>query len=260
MNDFITVLRVFLTLLPLVRGIAPPYEALADKAEIYTLPPLPYEYRGLEPWMDEATLRAHHEGHHDAYRKKMNAFLAQWRDQEPLNNFATEPLLTILRQLDKIPDLFQTKLKNNLGGFVNHCLYWAVMSPNPGTSPRSPSGPLLEEIKQSFGSFDGFKAAFTAASLDLFGSGYVWLVRKRDHPSNLQLSITTTTNQDCPLSEGAEPLLVIDIWEHAYYLKHQFRRAQYVNDWWMVVDWRAVEKLDKFWIDPRTHPRKHEEF
>jgi len=243
-----------------VNCIDPPYISISEKAEVYTLPPLQYSYDALEPWMDKATVQAHYEGHHDAYRKKMNALIAQWRDQEPLNGLVTEPIIEIIRNLEKVPDLFQTKMKNSMGGFVNHCFYWSVMSPNPDQSPRIPGGPLLSELKGTFGSFDGFQAAFTAAALDLFGSGYVWLVRRRDQPKDHQLSIMSTINQDCPLSEGVDPLLVLDVWEHAYYLKHKFQRAQFISDWWHLVDWTAVEKLDKFWVDPRVPPRKHEEF
>jgi len=177
-----------------------------------------------------------------------------------LNNFATEPILTILSYLDKVPDTFREKLKNNAGGFINHCFYWSVMSPNPSETTRTPGVALLAEITSAFGSFESFKSVFSNMALDLFGSGYVWLVRDRDELAGQQLSIVTTTNQNSPVSTGLEPLLVIDVWEHAYYLKHQFRRVQYVSDWWMLVDWSNVEALDRFWAKQREPPLLHEEF
>jgi len=259
--QFITSISLYSLLTIAVAGVDLPFTIIGYKAEVYPLPDLTYAYNELEPWIDEGTVRAHHLGHHDAYRNKMNTLLNQWRDQEPLNHFVTEPLVEIIRHLDRVPDVFHAKLRNQMGGYVNHCLYWSLMSSNPSGAVRVPNPELLAEITASFGSFDSFKQAFTTAAQDLFGSGYVWLVRYRDESAGEQLSVISTTNQDCPLSDGADPLLVIDVWEHAYYLKHQYRRAQHISDWWKLVDWNNVDKLDRFWVELRQPPRlPHEEF
>jgi Fe-Mn family superoxide dismutase len=144
-----------------------------------------------------------------------------------------------------------------LGGFINHALYWGVMSPNPKGKERFPTGDLLTEIEETFGSFLAFKIEFSHEAMELFGSGYVWLVRDRKVKPGKQLSIVVSKNQDSPISQDLDPLLVIDVWEHAYYLKHQYKRVTYVTDWWMLVDWDYVDKLDKFWIKLR-YPNKDE--
>jgi Fe-Mn family superoxide dismutase len=228
-------------------SVAPPYHLLGIRAEVYILPILPYEMGDLEPYIDRDTVVAHYEGHHDAYRRKMNVALNDWRESEPLNTLTTQPLVKIMRELHTVPNEFKTKLRNNMGGFVNHALYWSVMSANPNGTERFPTGALLDEIESTFGSYFEFKVKFSTKAIDLFGSGYVWLVRDSAEPAGSQLSILTTQNQDCPISMGLDPLLVIDVWEHAYYLKHQFRRVEYITQWWLVVDWDSVEKLDQYW-------------
>lgn len=220
---------------------------LSVRSEKYILPLLPYEMGGLEPYIDRHTVVAHYEGHHEAYRRKMNIALNDWREDEPRNTLTTQPLVRIMQKLDSVSEKFRTKIKNSMGGFVNHAIYWSVMSPNPNGTERFPVGRLLDEIEKTFGSYYAFKVQFSTAAVDVFGSGYVWLVRDSKAPEGSQLSVVTTQNQDCPLSLGLDPLLVIDVWEHAYYLKHQFRRVEHVTEWWLVVDWEVVDKLDQFW-------------
>jgi len=216
-------------------------------AERYILPVLPYDYDGLEPYITRDMVVAHYEGHHESYRVKMNAALNEWREDEPLNKLTTQPLAKILANLDSVPEKFSSRLQNNIGGFANHAIFWSVMNTNVNGTERLPTDRLLSDIESSFVSFDEFKNKFTAAALDLFGSGYVWLVRDRSAPTGMQLSIVTTVNQDSPLSRGVHPILVIDVWEHAYYLKYQFRRNEFVDDWWKLIEWKQVAMLDRFW-------------
>ncbi|ELT98943.1 hypothetical protein CAPTEDRAFT_229194 [Capitella teleta] len=229
-----------------------PFTTIASKAELYSLPALTFGYADLEPFFDEATLHAHYDGHHETYRKKMNSALSEWRESDPLDSFSTEPILEILKNLNKVPENFRNAIKNSGGGFVNHALYWACMSPNPTREIRQPTGALLQDIENEFGSFVKFSLKFTDRAVSLFGSGYVWLSR---NPSSGALIITTTVNQDSPISDGLHPILVIDVWEHSYYLKHQFRRHVYVADWWKVVDWENVEELDKWWREVGSYAR-----
>jgi len=195
----------------------------------HTLPPLPYAYDALEPWVDEQTMRLHHDKHHQAY----------------LDNFvkavtgtpfeALDPQET-LRRLAEVPEEIRTVVRNHGGGHVNHSLFWEIMAPNAGGTP---SGPLAEHLSSTFGSFDAFKEAFSKAAVGQFGSGWAWLVVG----AGRTLAVTATANQDSPLSAGQTPILGLDVWEHAYYLKYQNRRAEYVANWWNVVNWRKVEEL-----------------
>lgn len=209
----------------------------------YSLPILPYEggYRGLEPVIDERTLKVHHTGHHKTYTDNMNSLLSSWRGSGNHGELAHSSLLDILMNVSAVPENWKTGIINNVGGFVNHNLYWAVMCNDPGSN--QPEEPLLGKLQETFGTFEGFKDHFTYASLSVFGSGYVWLVE--DGNGNLQ--IIKTKNQDSPLSMGLYPLLVVDLWEHAYYLKHQNKRKQYLEEWWRVVCWREVVMLQRYW-------------
>jgi Fe-Mn family superoxide dismutase len=228
--------------------VAPPYYLLSIRADVYILPILPYEMGDLAPYIDRTTVEAHYYGHHEAYRRRMNVALNAWRESEPTNQLTTQPLIKIMQDLDTVQYEFRTKLQHNLGGFVNHALYWATMAANPNGTERFPTGDLLDEIEKTFGSYFEFKVKFSSAAIDLFGSGYVWLVRDPKASNNNQLFIITTVNQDCPLTTGFYPLLVLDVWEHAYYLQHQYRRVEYITNWWMLTDWNKVEKLDLFWL------------
>jgi superoxide dismutase, Fe-Mn family len=193
----------------------------------YEVPPLPYDYGALEPHVDEQTMRVHHDKHHQAYVDKVNAALegTEWADK---------PVEEVLRNLDRIPDDKRTAVRNNGGGHYNHTLFWEWMSPDGGGEP---DGALGEAIQSAFGSFDDFKAQFKDAGVNQFGSGWAWLVSDGG-----SLAIVSTPNQDNPVSQGSTPLLGVDVWEHAYYLKYQNRRPDYIDAWWSVVHWANVAK------------------
>ena len=191
----------------------------------YEVPPLPYDYNALEPHIDEATMRLHHDKHHQAYVDKANAALAgtEW-DGKPVEE--------VLKNLEALPADKQTAVRNNAGGHYNHSLFWEMLSPNGGGEP---SGELAEAITSTFGSFEDFKAKFKEAGVNQFGSGWAWLVY-----DGSGLAITSTPNQDSPISAGQVPLLGADVWEHAYYLKYQNRRPEYLDAFWNVVNWDYV--------------------
>ncbi|MFA9271432.1 MAG: superoxide dismutase, partial [Baekduiaceae bacterium] len=191
----------------------------------FEVPPLPYAYDALEPHIDEATMKLHHDKHHQAYVDKANAAL----EGTPQAGAAVED---ILKALGDLPADKQGPVRNNAGGHYNHTLFWESMSPNGGGAP---SGDLAAAIDAAFGSFDAFKEQFEAAGVARFGSGWAWLV-----VDGGSLAITSTPNQDTPLSEGKTPLLGNDVWEHAYYLKYQNRRPEYLKAWWNVVNWPVV--------------------
>ena len=191
----------------------------------YSVPDLPYPYDALEPHIDEATMRVHHDKHHKAYVDNANAALegTAWADA---------PVEEVLRNLGQVPDDKRTAVRNNAGGHHNHTMFWENMSPNGGGEP---GGELGSAIQNAFGSFDQFKAQMKDAGVKRFGSGWAWLVL-----SGGAVSITSTANQDSPLSDGQQPLLGVDVWEHAYYLKYQNRRPDYLDAWWNVVHWDRV--------------------
>jgi Fe-Mn family superoxide dismutase len=188
----------------------------------YELPPLPYSYDALEPYIDAKTMEIHHTKHHQAYTDKLNAVLEKYPDlsatpiEELFRNFATL----------QMPDADKTTLRNNGGGYVNHNLFWEIMGPKKEVDEG-----LSKEIIQTFGSVDEFKKLFTEAALNQFGSGWAWLVRDE----NGKLQIYSTPNQDSPYLKGHTPIICLDVWEHAYYLKYQNRRAEYIENWWNVL-------------------------
>jgi Fe-Mn family superoxide dismutase len=194
----------------------------------FTLPPLPYPYDALEPHIDEATMKLHHGKHHQAYVDKLNAAIAG-------SEWESKSLDEIMVSLDKVPDKIKAAVRNNGGGHYNHSLFWQWMSPTGGGEP---TGKVAEAINAKFGSFAKFKEEFEAAGMSRFGSGWVWLIQ-----DGSELSITTTPYQDCPVSEGKKVLLGNDLWEHAYYLKYQNRRPEYLAAWWSVVNWNKVTEL-----------------
>ena len=194
----------------------------------FTLPPLPYPYDALEPHIDEATMKLHHGKHHQAYVDKLNAAIAA-------SEWESKSLDEIMVSLDKVPDKIKAAVRNNGGGHYNHSLFWQWMSPTGGGEP---TGKVAEAINSKFGSFAKFKEEFEAAGMSRFGSGWVWLIQDGN-----ELSITTTPYQDCPVSEGKKVLLGNDLWEHAYYLKYQNRRPEYLAAWWSVVNWNKVTEL-----------------
>jgi Fe-Mn family superoxide dismutase len=196
----------------------------------YTLPPLPYAYDALEPHIDAETMRIHHDKHHRAYVDNANRLL---EGHPELAKLSPEELLL---NLDQAPADIRQGLINNVGGHINHTMFWQMMAPNAGGPP---TGPIAEAINQTFGSFAKFQEQFNSAALKRFGSGWAWLVVNPDGT----LSITSTANQDPPLLQNQTPLLGLDVWEHAYYLKFQNRRPEYVASWWNVVNWDHVNQL-----------------
>jgi superoxide dismutase, Fe-Mn family len=191
----------------------------------YEVPPLPYDYAALEPHIDEQTMRLHHDKHHQAYVDKTNGALegTEWADK---------PIEEVIANLDALPDDERGPVRNNGGGHLNHSLFWESMSPDGGGEP---SGDLGSAIDDAFGSFDAFKEQFEAAGVGQFGSGWAWLV-----VDGGALKVTSSANQDNPVTNGQTPLLGNDVWEHAYYLKYNNRRPEYLKAWWNVVDWGKV--------------------
>jgi Fe-Mn family superoxide dismutase len=194
----------------------------------YTLPPLPYAYDALEPYIDAQTMQLHHDKHHAAYVNNLNAAI----EKHP--ELASRPLEALLRDLNTVPEDIRTAVRNHGGGAWNHTLFWEIMAPNAGGAP---TGELARAIEAAFGSFENFKAEFEKAANGRFGSGWAWLVK-----NDSGLAVISTPNQDSPFSEGWIPLLTLDVWEHAYYLKYQNRRAEYVTNWWNVVNWDEVAR------------------
>ena len=195
----------------------------------HEVPPLPYDYTALEPYIDEETMHLHHDKHHQAYVNNLNAALEKYPD---LQGKSAEELI---RDLNSVPEDIRTAVRNNGGGHVNHTMFWEIMGPNGGGEP---TGAIADAITEAFGSFDALKQQFNDAGTKRFGSGWAWLVRGSDG----KLSVTSTPNQDNPLSEGSYPVLGNDVWEHAYYLKYQNRRPEYLAAWWNVVNWDAVNQ------------------
>ena len=192
----------------------------------FETPVLPYGYEALEPHIDEATMRIHHDKHHVAYTTKLNAAVEG-------TEFASMKPVDILKKIDSVPDKIRTAVRNNGGGHVNHELFWQIMSPSGGGSP---SGELEKAISSAFGSFDEFKKKFADAAATRFGSGWAWLVVS----GSGDLEVISTPNQDNPVMEGKKPILGLDVWEHAYYLKYQNRRPDYIEAFFNVIDWNKV--------------------
>ncbi len=191
----------------------------------YSVPDLPYDYDALEPHIDEATMKVHHDKHHQAYVDKANAALegTEWADKD---------VQEVLENLSSLPEDKQKPVRNNGGGHFNHSLFWQMMSPDGGGEPE---GDLAAAIDEAFGSFDDFKGQFKDAGVNQFGSGWSWLVH-----DGSGLAVVSTANQDSPVSDGKTPLLGCDVWEHAYYLKYQNRRPDYIDAFWNVVNWEFV--------------------
>ena len=192
----------------------------------FELPKLAYAYDALEPYIDARTMEIHHSKHHNTYVTNLNAAV----DKTP--ELAGKSLETLLGDLNAVPEGVRLAIRNHGGGTYNHNMYWEIMGPNAGGAPK---GVLAKAIDASFTSFDAFKAEFEKAATTRFGSGWAWLVKKGSG-----LAVVSTANQDCPLSDGLAPLLCIDVWEHAYYLKYQNRRPEYITAFWNVINWDAV--------------------
>ena len=193
----------------------------------FEVPPLPYDYNALEPHIDEQTMRVHHDKHHQAYVDNANKALegTEWADR---------PVEEVLTILDTLPEDKRAAVRNNAGGHANHSFFWEIMGPNGGGEP---SGSLAEAISSTFGGLDQLKEAVNDVGVKRFGSGWTWLVH-----DGTGLAVYSTANQDSPISQADTPLLGIDVWEHAYYLKYQNRRPDYLAAWWNVVNWDAVQQ------------------
>jgi superoxide dismutase, Fe-Mn family len=191
----------------------------------YKVPPLPYEESALEPHIDAQTMQIHHDKHHQAYVDKVNAALEG-------TDFADKPIEEVIANLSQVPEDKRTAVRNNGGGHLNHTLFWESMSPDGGGEP---DGDLAAAIDEAFGSFDDFKAKMKDAGVGQFGSGWAWLVH-----DGSGLAVVSTANQDNPITDGKTPLLGVDVWEHAYYLKYQNKRPDYIDAWWNTVDWAKV--------------------
>jgi Fe-Mn family superoxide dismutase len=194
----------------------------------FELPPLPYAFDALEPYIDTMTMEIHHSKHHNAYVTNLNAALEKHPD------LSGKSLEELVRNPDSLPEDIRTAVRNNGGGHFNHSIFWKVMTPNGGGEPK---GDLSKAISEAFGDFASFKNTFSQAATTRFGSGWAWLGLKGG-----KLAVISMPNQDAPLMEGLTPLLGIDVWEHAYYLKYQNRRPEYISNWWNVVNWEEVAR------------------
>lgn len=195
---------------------------------MFTLPDLPYEYNALEPYLDERTMKLHHDFHHATYVKNLNDALSGHEELLNMN------IVELLQNLDKVPEAVRTKVRNNGGGHANHSLFWQIMSPDGGGEPE---GKLGEAIQDTFGDYKAFNQKMSDAGKDRFGSGWAWL-----SVDGSQLVVSDTPNQDTPAMEKQVPIIAIDVWEHAYYLKYQNKRVDYIGAWWHVVNWKEAEK------------------
>jgi Fe-Mn family superoxide dismutase len=193
----------------------------------FSLGELPYSYDALEPYIDTQTMEIHHQKHHNAYVTKLNGAL------ETSSEWQGKDIEDIIKNLNNVPESIRTAVRNNGGGHYNHTLFWSIMSANAGGEP---TGDLGSSITETFGSFAEFKEEFSGAAVNRFGSGWAWLVLD---PSG-KLAVLSTANQDNPLTDGFKPLMGLDVWEHAYYLKYQNRRPEYIENWWNVINWSAV--------------------
>lgn len=198
----------------------------------FKLPDLDYPYDALEPHIDKMTMEIHHTKHHQTYVDNLNKAVEGYKEYQEMD------IKELIAKLNSLPEEIKTAVRNNGGGHLNHSIFWKIMSPNGGGEPV---GEVAKKIDEDLGGFDKFKEKFKKAALGRFGSGWAWLVVNKDG----KFEIVSTPNQDNPVSEGKEPLLGIDVWEHAYYLKYQNRRADYIDAWFNVVDWNKVEKRYK---------------
>jgi Fe-Mn family superoxide dismutase len=194
----------------------------------FELPPLPYAYDALEPYIDVQTMQLHHDKHHATYVTNLNNALKG-------HDFENLPVEQVIRRLNEVPESVRTVVRNNGGGHLNHSMFWQIMKPNGGGQP---AGELASAITSTFGSFDAFKTAFNDAGVKRFGSGWAWLAADRSG----KLQVISTANQDSPLIDGLYPVMGNDVWEHAYYLKYQNRRPEYLGAWWNVVNWDEIAK------------------
>jgi Fe-Mn family superoxide dismutase len=194
----------------------------------YTLTPLPYPHDALEPHIDKQTMEIHHGKHHQAYVTNLNAALEKHPELQ------SKSIEDLIRNIGSVPEDIRTAVRNNGGGHANHSMFWQIMGPKAGGAP---TGAIADALKASFGSFDAFKEQFAKAGVGRFGSGWAWVI-----DTGGKLTIESTPNQDNPLMDGKKPVFGLDVWEHAYYLKYQNRRPDYITAWWNVVNWAAIDK------------------
>ena len=197
-----------------------------ERTMAHTLPPLPYDFGALEPYIDAQTMQIHHGKHHQAYVNNLNAAL----DKHP--ELQKKTLEDLLKSINTVPEDIRTAVRNNGGGHANHSMFWQIMAPNAGGQP---TGAIADALKASFGSFDTFKEQFAKAGVGRFGSGWAWVIDQGG-----KLVVESSPNQDSPLMEGKKVVFGVDVWEHAYYLKYQNRRPDYIDAWWNVVNWAKV--------------------
>lgn len=195
----------------------------------FELSPLPYDYAALEPYIDAQTMQVHHDMHHQAYVNNLNTAVGKHSELE------TKSPEELIKDLNNLPQDVVSAVRNNGGGHVNHTMFWQIMAPNAGGEP---TGPIADAIKENFGDFESFKQRFNDAGTKQFGSGWVWLVRTSDG----KIEVTSTPNQDSPITSGQFPIMGNDVWEHAYYLKYQNKRPEYLKQWWNVVNWDEINK------------------
>ncbi len=196
---------------------------------MFKLRPLPYDFGALEPYIEARIMELHHDKHQAAYVNNLNKAIEKYPELQRM------PLEGLLTELEKVPEVIRTAVRNNAGGDFNHTFFWEVMKKNGGGEPK---GNVAEHIKKTYGSFDAFKDTFSAAAKSVFGSGWAWLVVGK----NGEIAVMTTPNQDSPVMEGLQPIMGLDVWEHAYYLQYENRRPDYIQAWWHVVDWDKVEE------------------
>lgn len=196
---------------------------------MYTLPKLPYAYDALEPYIDAKTMEIHYTKHHQTYIDNLNKALEKYPKLQEI------PLFEILSDLDQVPEEIRTAVRNNGGGHLNHTMFWQMMAPKAGKA----EGKVIEDIIKKWGSFEAFQSEFDTAAKSRFGSGWAWLSINGFG----KLVITSTANQDTPISEGLRPVLGLDVWEHAYYLKYQNKRPEYITNWWNVVNWEYIDRI-----------------
>ncbi len=195
----------------------------------FELSPLPYNYDALEPYIDAQTMQLHHDMHHQAYVNNLNTAVGKYSELE------TKSPEELIKSLDSLPSDILSAVRNNGGGHVNHTMFWQIMAPNAGGEP---TGPIADAIMENFGDFESFKQRFNDAGTKQFGSGWVWLIRTSDG----KIEITSTPNQDSPMTSGSFPIMGNDVWEHAYYLKYPNKRPEYLKQWWNVVNWNEINK------------------
>jgi len=201
--------------------------------KLYTLPELPYAYDALEPYISKEIMELHYDKHHAAYVNNLNTAI------EPYESLHSQSAEKLLMNLQDVPEVIRTAVRNNAGGHVNHSMFWQIICPAEASAKAGgPSGKLLEEIQKHFGSFETFQEKFNDVGMKRFGSGWVWLVRTKEG----KLDVLSTSNQDNPMTDGLLPIMGNDVWEHAYYLQYKNVRADYLKAWWSIINWKEVEK------------------